>query len=467
MLRDLGLVLLATLFLLPGIGQTRDFRSRELRHAEIAREMAASGDFVVPTLIGRPYRDKPPVLHAAAAMLYRIGGGPSIGLARLASAIAAILAVLCTFAIGRILADRKTALLAAVSLVGVQQFALMARTARPDMYLTLGIMASCLGIAWGTTPGLPAGRRFLAALLTGAGAGLGALTKGPLGIVVPAIFAVALPWRDPRPERPRLSFLAVAFAAMLAVAAIWVVPAWLRDGGEYFRSVIFQPDLTSGGGQHARPFYWYLGPILVTALPLTFLLPAVFVHARRRGIGAALVTAIAIFVVLSAIPGKRNHYLLPLFPFLALATAAAVVDLGREKPWLKKTAWALALVALAGPGVFAWIFLPLTEPAVDQELHYAQDILAVTGPDAAIVTDGDLSQPLAWVYRRSDFGLYEDAAEADAALAAAPRPAWFVTGKREPALVDRVGSKWRLTEVEVPGGPGKERGVLYRVEGRR
>ncbi|MBM3890800.1 MAG: hypothetical protein FJ388_16950, partial [Verrucomicrobia bacterium] len=66
--------------LLPFIGQTRDLSSREIRHAEIAREMAVSGDFLVPTLLGRPYCDKPPVLHAAAALLYRVAGEPSMAL---------------------------------------------------------------------------------------------------------------------------------------------------------------------------------------------------------------------------------------------------------------------------------------------------------------------------------------------------------------------------------------------------
>src|SRR4029077_16574087 len=62
--RDAGLVAavgLATL--LPFLGQTRDIAARELRHAEIAREMAESGELLVPTLFGREYAAKPPVMH--------------------------------------------------------------------------------------------------------------------------------------------------------------------------------------------------------------------------------------------------------------------------------------------------------------------------------------------------------------------------------------------------------------------
>ena len=70
----LWLTLLSALVLFPALGQNRDWSSREIRHAEIIREMAESGDFFVPTLMGESYRDKPPVMHAAAALLVRMIG---------------------------------------------------------------------------------------------------------------------------------------------------------------------------------------------------------------------------------------------------------------------------------------------------------------------------------------------------------------------------------------------------------
>src|SRR5205814_4695756 len=115
--RDVCLVVavgLATL--LPYLGQTRDIAARELRHAEIAREMAESGDLLVPTLFGREYAEKPPVMHAMIAGLYRLAGGPSLTLARLPSVLAAIAGALAVYGIGVVLSGRQVALLAALSL---------------------------------------------------------------------------------------------------------------------------------------------------------------------------------------------------------------------------------------------------------------------------------------------------------------------------------------------------------------
>ncbi|HEX4606728.1 MAG TPA: dolichol-phosphate mannosyltransferase, partial [Urbifossiella sp.] len=43
----------------------------EGRYAQIPREMLASGNWVVPTLQGEPYLDKPPLLYWLVALSYR------------------------------------------------------------------------------------------------------------------------------------------------------------------------------------------------------------------------------------------------------------------------------------------------------------------------------------------------------------------------------------------------------------
>jgi len=105
-LLDLVLLLIvSTASVFPFLGQNNHWASREIRHAEIIREMAESGDYLIPHLLGEPYCDKPPVMHVPAALLTRWLGEPSMWVARLPCAVAAILGVLATYGIGRLLRE--------------------------------------------------------------------------------------------------------------------------------------------------------------------------------------------------------------------------------------------------------------------------------------------------------------------------------------------------------------------------
>src|SRR5438874_4653208 len=65
----------------------------EGRNAEVAAEMAAGGDFVIPHLAGLPYLDKPPGLFALAALAIRALGRQPFA-ARLPAILASIVTLL-------------------------------------------------------------------------------------------------------------------------------------------------------------------------------------------------------------------------------------------------------------------------------------------------------------------------------------------------------------------------------------
>ena len=125
----LVLAAVSAFVIFPALGQNRHWASREIRHAEIVREMAESGDYLVPKLLGKTYYDKPPVMHAAAAILTRIVGEPSMAIVRMPSGVASVLGVLATYGVGLLLLDRKTALVGAFALLGMPGYSLMARQA--------------------------------------------------------------------------------------------------------------------------------------------------------------------------------------------------------------------------------------------------------------------------------------------------------------------------------------------------
>ena len=140
----LVLTVLSAMVIFPALGQNRQWASREIRHAEIIREMVKTGDYLIPRLMGEVYHDKPPVMHAIAAIFTRMAGKPSMTIARMPSAVAGVLGVLAVYGIGLLLFDRKSALIGAIALLGMPGYSVVARHARPDMILCASILCSCL-----------------------------------------------------------------------------------------------------------------------------------------------------------------------------------------------------------------------------------------------------------------------------------------------------------------------------------
>ena len=138
------LTAIAALVIFPGLGQVRACISHEILHAETLREMAENGDYVETKVLGKRIPDKPPVIHAPAALLTHWIGRPNMALVRLPSALAGLLGILATYGVGLALLDRRSALLGAVALLGFPGYSLLAREAVPNMILCTGILFSCL-----------------------------------------------------------------------------------------------------------------------------------------------------------------------------------------------------------------------------------------------------------------------------------------------------------------------------------
>ena len=86
----------------------------EPRDAEVGREMAVSGDCVVPTLAQKPFLEKPPLAWWAMSGLYKLFG-VSDGVARTSSALAGLLTLLLVFDLVRRIADPFAALMATLA----------------------------------------------------------------------------------------------------------------------------------------------------------------------------------------------------------------------------------------------------------------------------------------------------------------------------------------------------------------
>ena len=382
---------------LPFLGQQRDIVSREWRHAEVAREMLVSGDYLVPQLFGAPYPDKPPMMYAAIALTYSLAGHASLELARLPSVAAAIIGAVCVYWIGIVLSGRTAGLLAAFGLMGVQGYSYMARSARPDMILTMLVLLSCLAGVLGMRS--RGGRRALWLVCSGICGGLALLTKGPLGIAFAVIAIALLPSGSKSLRRLSAWDWTLLIVASIGVAAAWALPVYLRDHGTYLLAMLTQPDLSLHPDRTSRHFYYYLAyylvPVTIGFLPLTLLAPAVVRDVLRRGWSPALKIGVTCFFLLSVLPKKRPHYALPILPFLALAVADATVEFNRRGV-LRFAQILIALSLGAGPLYFAAI-QPYLTPIRSAGAAFADSMAKLIEPHRTVVAIDDIVEPLAFM----------------------------------------------------------------------
>ena len=303
--------------------------ANEPLYAEPPREALETGDWAAPTCNYRFWPAHPP-LSTWITIPFYAALGPSPFAERLPMALAAMATVLATFALAREVFGRRAALAAALVLATTPRFWLFSRQLAGDVYLT-AVLVGAFALALPALRGRGEGRGRL--LWAHALVGVGTLAKGP---VVWGLYAVPL-LLGARLARPRVALSSLRPFAFVALALGLGMPWYLymesrHEGflalhfGWYHARRFFSEDL---GG---RPAWFYLVAIAGDGQPWVSLLPFAIARALRDRLRTAagvlvLVAAAFPFLLFSLAVGKRNVYLLPIYPFLAVLTAPVLLDL--------------------------------------------------------------------------------------------------------------------------------------------
>jgi len=366
-----ALTVLFAAVVLPSVFVRDYWNPDEGRYGAVAREVWRGDGLLVPHLNGEVYGEKPPLYFWTVALCQRIAGGTSAPISRIPSVLATAATALLLLALVRRTHGEEEGTVAAVAYLTSVLVIQMGGWVGIDALVTLFTVAvvyvqqrarndSRFRFRWHA-----AGYVLLAAIV---------LTKGaPVVIAIIALAGYAFLADGPRGLVPRHLLWGVPLLAGLL--ALWAVPAAMsfEGGWDYIRGLTLgQAEKRLGGSDvsHEQAIWYYLRTFPAFFLPFAVLIPAAVVAAVRDGRGGGparretgryVIWFALTFVVFSLIAGKRERYLLPVFPAAAALVGISVVRLRGTARFRAFVRWPLdgmlVVIGLLGVATGALPFL--------------------------------------------------------------------------------------------------------------
>ncbi|HEY8381742.1 MAG TPA: glycosyltransferase family 39 protein [Microvirga sp.] len=472
------LLLFSLACFLPGLVSLQPMDRDEPRYAQASKQMLETGDFV-DIRFQTEARHKKPIgiywMQSAVVAAAEAAGVPeartTIALYRLPSLVGALATVLLTYWTALAFLGRRGSFLAAAFMGASILLTVEARLGKTDAVLTACTIAVMGGLAraylW---------RRALVALSNRSlavfwlGMAVGILVKGPLVLLFAGLPALVLSVRERSarwllPLRPMAGLLFT-----LAVVLPWFVAIMLKSGGAFFAASVGQDMLGKvGTGQenHWGPPGYYLLAFFGTFWPGAILaaiaVPFAWANRRLDNVAFNLAWIVPTWAIFEAVSTKLPHYVLPLYPAIAILTALAIQKgfVGPQRPLAKVSTLLIPFipVALTAGLVAAGWHLDGVIPFTALPLLLASSVLSILAwrlfrqgrvvrasifaiMAAPLLTGGVLG--LAQGDLRS-LKLSERLAETVRAMPC-QNPAVATLGYREPSLVFLVGTGLEMLE---------------------
>ena len=309
------------------------FEPDEGRNAEKAREILLLDSWVTPYQNFLPTLDKPIPYYWLVAFSFKLFG-LSEWSARLPSVLAALGCVFLVYRFARLQWGLREALWSCLILVTSIEFFVLSRVVIFDMtltfFITLALFSFYVAVQLDHSRSVK-----LYCLLMYAAMGAGTLVKGPVALVIPGIviFCYLLLSR----KWFLLSRMHILLGALVyfVVVAPWYLWVEARNPG-YLRYFLWEEHFVrylTPRFSRTKSWYYFFGVLAVGFVPWSLLIPFTVRNLWKRTFSDAnfflLLWVILPFTFFSASNAKLPHYILPIYPALAMLTGWTVAGLGR------------------------------------------------------------------------------------------------------------------------------------------
>ncbi len=341
----------------------------EARFAQASTQMMESGDYIRISFQDEPRNKKPAGIYwlqAASVQMFSNPEARAIWAYRLPSVLGVVILVLATYGAGCILLGRRAAfagaaLLAVSVLVG----------AEGGIAKTDAMLAGLTALAMAAVAALYAGKNRWYGVLFWFAIGAGVLVKGPITpmIAILSIGMLVILDRRARWLQPLLWWPGPLIAVLMV--GPWLYFMQKATGGAFLLDAVgqdFAPKLGGGQESHGALPGTYLVLVWLTLFPaVAFLVPGIALGVRAffrpredmEGIVLRFLVcwALPAWIVFEIVPTKLPHYVLPLYPALALMAGFAYDALADRRAPIVAQIVSFVLFGLIGGLLAAMIVL--------------------------------------------------------------------------------------------------------------
>jgi len=471
------LLAFALIAFLPGYSKVPPIDRDEARFAQATKQMVASGEYVDIRFQNDVRYQKPVGIYWLQAAALKIADAVStrdmqnrIYVYRIPSLIGAVGAVIATFWIALAFASRRVAILAAVMMASSILLGLEARLAKTDAMLLLTTLLSIgvLARAYLSPPGEWEADRLRLPVTFWVALAAGVLLKGPLILLFVGLPIVTLAIIDRSAGWAMRLRPLIGLPIFLLLVLPWFIAIIGRSGGAFLSDSVGRDLLSkvvSGQESHGAPPGYYIVLFFITFWPASILAglatPWVWREKWETPVKFLLAWLVPAWIVFELIITKLPHYVLPLYPAIAILMAMAIDRraLSRQK-WMEYgTFWWFAIpvfffvgslvLLLRYEGYPGWPAWPFLGAAMVFGFR-AWWLYFVDGPERsmlrAAVTSVLLAIAVYWSVLPSLAMLFPSVAVAQAVRGSdCDEPKVASAGYHEPSLVFLVGTDTALT----------------------